>query len=64
MFDTITTVLSLIMQSGLLGPFLTFLAGGATGAWFYRYMLKRDPAKLEQWAAEANALAALAKSKL
>lgn len=64
MFDTITTLLNLLVQSGLLGPALLFFSGGATGCWFYRWMLKRNPAKLEQWAAEANALAALAKSKI
>lgn len=64
MFDTITSIIGFAAQSGLMGPSLLFLAGGATGAWFYRYMLKRNPAKLELWAAEANALADKAKSKL
>ena len=31
-----------------------FLLGVGFGASGYRYMLKRDPAKLEQWAAEAK----------
>jgi Tfp pilus assembly protein PilO len=30
----------------------------------YRYMLKRDPAKLEKWAQQANELAARLKEKL
>lgn len=64
MSSLLTTVLPLFVQSGLMGPALLFFLGGCTGAWFYRYMLKKDPAKLEQWAAEANAAALLAKSKL
>jgi hypothetical protein len=28
--------------------------GAPVGAWFYRYTLKRDPAKLEEWAALAR----------
>lgn len=64
MFDVITSALGLLTQSGLLGPAFLFFSGAGSGCWFYRWMLKRDPAKLERWAAEANALAALAKSKL
>jgi hypothetical protein len=64
MLDTVTSILGLFVQSGLMGPSVLFLSGAAVGAWFYRYMLKRNPVKLERWAAEANAVAALAKSKL
>lgn len=28
--------------------------GALAGAWGYRYMLKRDPVKLEMWAAEVK----------
>jgi hypothetical protein len=35
----------------------------AVGAWFYRWMLRRDPAKLERWAQELNDLAAKAKQR-
>lgn len=63
-FDTVATVLSLFLESGLLWPSFIFLLGAATGCWFYRWMLKRDPAKLEQWAAEAKRLGNVAKDKL
>lgn len=64
LFDTIATILGLILDAGLLGPCLWMLLGFAVGCWFYRWMLKRDPAKLEMWAQEAKALAAKAKEKL
>lgn len=34
---------------------LLFVLGVAVGAWGYRYMLKRDPAKLEEWADQIRA---------
>lgn len=46
------------MMTNLLGlvPYAAcFVVGGGVGAMFYRYMLKRDPAKLEQWAAQIKA---------
>lgn len=63
MLDTLATILGFLINSGLVGPALLFFSGAAVGAWFYRYMLKRDPAKLELWAKEANALAEIAKKK-
>lgn len=33
-----------------------FLVGAACGAWGYRYMLKRDPETLEEWARKARDL--------
>lgn len=33
------------------------------GAWFYRWMLRRDPAKLERWAQELNNLASKTKTR-
>ena len=40
--------------------FITFLAtfviGAAWGAWVYRYLLKRDPETLEEWARKARSL--------
>lgn len=63
MLDTIFSIFSLIVQSGLLIPALLFGAGFVCGCWFYRYMLRRNPQKLERWAADAKALAILAKIK-
>ena len=60
MWDILNFILNFLTHPFLVGMF----AGAAVGAWFYRWMLKRNPAKLEQWAQEANGLAALAKSKL
>ena len=34
---------------------VTFLVGAALGASGYRYFLKRDPVRLEQWADEVRA---------
>lgn len=31
-----------------------FAAGAVTGVMCYRYLLKRDPDKLERWAAQAK----------
>lgn len=31
-----------------------FLVGAAVGAWGYRYLLKRDPETLEEWARKAR----------
>lgn len=64
MLDTVTTVFGLLMQSGLLGPAFLVAVGFLLGCWFYRWMLKRNPAKLEKWAAEANALRILTEMKL
>lgn len=33
-----------------------FLFGAAVGAWGYRYLLKRDPETLEEWARKARSL--------
>jgi hypothetical protein len=43
---------------------LYFGLGVCVGAWGYRYYLKRDPAKLERWAAAINAKADALKNKL
>ena len=56
-------VLGSITVPLLLFVLLLLLAIGA-GAWGYRYLLKRNPAKLEQWAAQINAAAARAQAKL
>lgn len=53
------------MIASLMGlvPYAACLAvGGGLGAAFYRYMLKRDPAKLELWAAQVKAAAEKAKA--
>jgi hypothetical protein len=63
-FDTAATLFGLLLQAGLFGPTLIFLLGALTGCWFYRWMLKRDPAKLERWAAEAKKLGETAKDKM
>lgn len=63
-FNTVATVLGLLFDSGLFGPAMLFMLGALTGCWFYRWMLKRDPAKLERWAAEAKKLGDAAKDKL
>lgn len=34
---------------------LIFVVGFGLGCMFYRYMLRTNPAKLEQWAAEIRA---------
>lgn len=64
MFDIVTSVLGLIGQLGLFGPLLLLTTGFLIGCWFYRWMLKRNPAKLERWAAEAKALRILTEMKL
>lgn len=50
---------------------LEFFLGAASslisfgfGAWFYRWMLRRDPTKLERWAQELKKLGEQAKAKL
>ena len=62
--DAAITVLNLFIQLGLFGPILLLAVGFLIGCWFYRWMIKRDPAKLELWAAEAKRLGEKAKSKL
>lgn len=42
---------------------VSVLVGFLVGFWFNRYMLKKDPAKLERWIAEAKALERKARSK-
>lgn len=42
---------------------IAFVLGIGAGAAGYRYMLKKDPATLEKWAAEAKALGDKAKSE-
>lgn len=62
--NVVTATLGMLFQSGLLGPAFIFACGFAVGCWFYRWMLKRNPAKLELWAAEAKALRILTEMKL
>jgi len=47
----------------LLTEIATHAVAFGAGAWFYRWMLRRDPAKLERWAQELNDLAAKAKQR-
>lgn len=54
----ITLTLSLVVV--VLGA-LVCIGAGAAG---YRYMLKRNPAKLEQWAAQIKAAGERAQAKL
>jgi hypothetical protein len=60
MWDILNFILNLLSHPFLVG----LLLGAAAGAWFYRFMLKRNPAKLEQWAADAKRVGDLAKSKV
>ena len=64
LLSLLSTIFSVIASADLLGPALIFFFGALVGAWFYRYTLKRDPAKLELWAKELNELSAKAKDKL
>lgn len=64
MFDFVTSILGLLAQLGLFGPLLLLTVGFLLGCWFYRWMLKRNPKKLEVWAAEAKALKILTTMKL
>lgn len=48
----------------MLFDILFFAAGFVGGMTTYRYMLKSDPAKLQQWVDEANKVADEAKAKV
>jgi len=48
----------------LLFTIATHAVAVGVGAWGYRWMLRRDPAKLERWAAELGAAGDKIKAKL
>lgn len=47
-------ILLSFLLTQIVGIVIGLAAGFAVGAWWYRYTLKRDPAKLERFAQQIN----------
>lgn len=58
--DFLTSILNTVSIFQLIG----FLVVGYAGFWLRGYMLKRNPALLQQWIDQGNALGAKLKDKI